>query len=412
MPLPSRSFWVMIHRWAGLTLATFLIVAGVTGAVMPFTEELTLAARRDLSRVTPAPSKETLSLAEIVRRVEDRTGALVIFAPLQIPTDHVITLNMAAREDGADLPYDTLWANPYDGSIVLKFRYGVLSDGIQNIAPFLYELHYGFVFGDWGVFAFGLAALVWSLDCIVGFYLTLPVSRKSKKAGSPGKSWWQRWKPAWQVRSNARGHKLNFDLHRAGGLWLWPFLFVFAWSGFGFNLPALHGPIMRVLGAHASAEPDGSPSLVPRIAMSEAREIGALLTAEQARVVGFKIEREAYLYYEQSTGNYWFASRTSLDPSHDEAQTAVWFNGQTGKLIRLDKPVGDGAADAAMAWFNMLHMAEVFGLPYRMFVSAFGLLVVGLSVTGILIWSKKRAAQLFSESGKSRKPSSGNIARS
>jgi len=133
--------------------------------------------------------------------------------------------------------------------------------------------------------------------------------------------------------------------------------------------------------------------------------------AERARAVGFQVEREAYLYYDESTGNYWFAARTSLDPSYDEAQTAVWFNGQTGQLLRLDKPVGDGAADTAMAWFNMLHMAEIFGLPYRIFVSGFGLLVVGLSVTGIFICSKKRAAQLFSKGSRPRETGAANISQ-
>lgn len=34
----------------------------------------------------------------------------------------------------------------------------------------------------------------------------------------------------------AGGYKLNFDLHRAGGLWLWAMLFILAWSSVAFNL--------------------------------------------------------------------------------------------------------------------------------------------------------------------------------
>ncbi|HEU4817682.1 PepSY-associated TM helix domain-containing protein, partial [Janthinobacterium sp.] len=35
-----RAFWTVIHRWAGLTIALFLIVAGLTGAVTSWDHEL------------------------------------------------------------------------------------------------------------------------------------------------------------------------------------------------------------------------------------------------------------------------------------------------------------------------------------------------------------------------------------
>ena len=44
-----------------------------------------------------------------------------------------------------------------------------------------------------------------------------------------------------------------------------------------------------------------------------------------------------------------------------------------------------------------LHMANVFGLPYRIFVCALGILITMLSVTGVYIWWKKRRAQKFSK---------------
>ncbi|PKB20178.1 PepSY-associated transmembrane protein [Janthinobacterium sp. 64] len=34
-----RAFWTVIHRWAGLTIALFLIVAGLTGAVTSWDHE-------------------------------------------------------------------------------------------------------------------------------------------------------------------------------------------------------------------------------------------------------------------------------------------------------------------------------------------------------------------------------------
>ena len=43
-----RSALVRLHRWAGLTIALFLVVAGLTGSVLVFREELDAWANPDL----------------------------------------------------------------------------------------------------------------------------------------------------------------------------------------------------------------------------------------------------------------------------------------------------------------------------------------------------------------------------
>jgi uncharacterized iron-regulated membrane protein len=58
----------------------------------------------------------------------------------------------------------------------------------------------------------------------------------SLRPDGPARSFWARWKPAWLVKTNASTYRLNFDLHRAGGLWLWGVLLVFAWSSVYMNL--------------------------------------------------------------------------------------------------------------------------------------------------------------------------------
>ncbi|QDC36587.1 PepSY-associated TM helix domain-containing protein [Sphingobium fuliginis] len=253
----TRQFWVVLHRWAGLTMALFLIVAGATGTLLPWEEELTMASRPSMSRAAPpvqgAVPLDGVTLAE---RVARQTGAQVAFVPLDIPPEHAVRVAVQARAGQPPLGYDTVWADPYTGQVRLRFRYAVLADGAQNIIPFLYQVHYSLALGAWGIWAFGIAALIWTLDCFVGFYLTLPMRRKAVPAGRPaGPSWWVRWKPAWVIRKGARGHKLNFDLHRASGLWVWPLLLVFAWSSVGFCLPSVHRPIMSALGASRDFEP-------------------------------------------------------------------------------------------------------------------------------------------------------------
>ena len=114
----------------------------------------------------------------------------------------------------------------------------------ENFVSFLYKLHFSLhipEFKDihWGVLLLGVIALIWTIDCFIGFYLTLPRRRQKRSANhlsKANKSYWQRWMAAWKIRRNAGSYKLNFDLHRAFGLWTWVLLFVIAFTGFSLNL--------------------------------------------------------------------------------------------------------------------------------------------------------------------------------
>ena len=376
-------------------MAFFLIVAGATGALLPFMEELTLLSRPVLSAAAPPhPGARPLDGVTLAERIERQTGGRVSGLSLDIPSDHIASVDVAARPGRPALGYDTVWADPYTGKVRLAYRDGVPADGPQAIPYFLLLVHYGLVLGDWGRWAFGVAALVWTIDCFVGFYLTLPVR---PKRSIPQKSWWSRWRPAWTPRPGARGYKRTFNLHRAGGLWLWPVMFVFAWSGVGFSLNSVHAPVMHLLGGTewvplpVLAKPLDTPLIGVRAAVATGNR---LMRAEAARR-GFTVEQPVYFSYDAGSGLYRYGARTSLDVVNEGGRTTLWFSGVNGHLVRFAAPIEGSAADRTTNWFAMLHMAQVFGLPYRIFVSLLGLAVAALSVTGILIWMKKRSARLL-----------------
>lgn len=270
-----------------------------------------------------------------------------------------------------------------------------MRDGAVNIVPFLYRLHYGFVAGRWGMLAFGVAALIWTIDCFVGFGLTLPVRQKQPGAQRPVMAWWRRWKPSWQIRRRARGHKLTFDIHRASGLWMWPMLLVFAWSGVGLILPQVERPVMHLFGATDRYEPPhraqplARPPIDRRAAITLAmRE----LTAMGARP-GFTVSTLAMLGYDPASGAYALYARTSLDAIDKGGRTELIFDATDGHVLHWADPIGKTGADRFMTWITLLHMAEVWGLPFRILVSALGLGVTALSITGVMIWARKRRAR-------------------
>ncbi len=63
-----RGFARKLHRYAGLTLALFLVIVGLTGSALAFYEELDAWLNPDLMHVPPG--RPALSASELVSRIE------------------------------------------------------------------------------------------------------------------------------------------------------------------------------------------------------------------------------------------------------------------------------------------------------------------------------------------------------
>ena len=300
-------------------------------------------------------------------------------------------------------PNDQVFVNPYTGELLGERRWGDISQGLKNLMPFIYRLHFELALGVVGSYAFGIVALLWTLDCFVGAYLTFPA--RTRHGPTPvrarAKPWLARWWPAWQLRWRAGGHKLNFDLHRAGGLWVWAMLFVLAWSGVAFNLSEVYDPVMRAVFAHqpaaAAVAPLPVPQLAPAIGWHEARDIGRRLMAEHGREKGFTVLHETALVHDPRTGTYRYQVKSSRDIRAQGGSTRLVFDADTGAFRGLWLPTGAASGDTVRMWLTSLHMALVGGivggLPMKLFVCAMGLVVALLSVTGVYVWWKKCKAR-------------------
>lgn len=387
-----RPVFVMLHRWAGLTIALFVAVAGLTGSLLAFNFELEgLTAPGVVSVAPPAPDARRLDPLVLRERALAASGGVIDYVRLDTYPGRTMFYYPKPRPGAPALDYDELRINPYTGAVAAQRWRGDLSQGWHNIMPFLYRLHYQLALGEWGELAFGIAALIWAIDCFVGLYLTLPVARAN---------WWQRWRKAWTIRRPLKFHyKLNVDLHLANGLWLWPMLFVFAWSAVSFNLPRVHDPVMTALvgpsADQAAAPPLPQPLSQPRYSWQQARERGRALAIGLGRAQGFTVEADMNLGIDRKTGLWRYGFRSSREVMDRYGQSAVTFRDGSGELVNLSLPSGQTRRDTIDNWFVALHIGYVFGLPYRLFVSLMGLAVTLLGVTGIIIWTRKRSARVL-----------------
>ena len=211
-------------------MTLFLVVAGLTGSLLAWNTPLERALWAPLRIVNPPSADAKVidpfdlrdrAVAEIPNVVGNRVdfNADEPGRPRYFELRASTNKNHLATAASSD---DQVYLDPYTGAELGRRKAGDITQGLKNLMPFIYRVHYTLALGIIGSYAFGIVALLWTLDCFVGAYLTFPRGRPFSR----------KWLPAWLVYWK----RFNFDLHRAGGLWLWAMLFVFAWSSVGFNL--------------------------------------------------------------------------------------------------------------------------------------------------------------------------------
>lgn len=387
-----RRALVLVHRWVGLFIAAFVALSGLTGAVLVWRAPLE-AALNPAQFVVPSHGRQPLDPLQLGERIERaRPDVQVVYLPLHIEADRSITVFVQPRTGAApraDFP-DEVFVDPYSGALTGERRWGDIGQGRINLLPFLYRLHYALAAGDWGAIFLGWVALAWTIDCFVGFALTLPARRTGRRAARR-----HGWMQACKVRWGESTYKLNFDLHRAGGLWMWPLLLVFAWSSVALNWPSAYAAVMGPLLKHTEPAPEPTDHAARRTPMdwADARARGRAHAAREAHRLGFETLAEHALALDSARGVFIYDIRTSLDVQDERGNTRFFIDAHDGSLRHLSLPSSRAAGDTVREWLVALHTGAVFGLPYRVAVSALGLGIVALCFTGVCIWWRKWRAR-------------------
>lgn len=406
-----REFWTVVHRWLGLTVALFLIVAGATGAVISWDHEIDEWLNADIMH-TPGRGalQDPLALAAAVEAHDPR--AEVSYMTLGLEEGHAASFLVRPRKDPATgapyaLGYNNVFVDPVTAQVTGQRNSKSLVLSQRNLMPWLRHLHESlhmpaFWGSDrWGFWLMGGVALMWLIDSFVALYLTLPrrlaAVRSARAAPAPARSWWARWQPAWVVRWRAGGYKLNFDLHRAGGLWVWLVIIVVSFTSFSLNLyREVFYPVMRQIstttpGPYETLKPAPLGSFIePKISFAQAIDI--------ARAEG---ERQGF---EHPPGGIWyggdfpFYNVSFFDPSNELGAQGmglsnIYVSAEDGAVLGQHRPWHGTAADVFVQLQLPLHSGRILGLPGRILMSVMGLMVVMLSVTGIVIWERKRRAR-------------------
>jgi len=386
-----RAALVLLHRWFGLAAALFLFVAGATGAVISWDHELDAWLNPQLfdARSEGAP-KPSLELAAVVEAADPRVR--VTFLPLQVEPAHALALFVEPRIDAATgqpfvVDYNQVALDPASGAIQGRRMWGAVSLSRENLLPFLYKLHYTMHIPDGfgielGVLVMGLIGIAWVFDCAVALWLSFP------KASA--------WRRSLAFRWRAGGHRLTFDLHRSSGVWLWLLVLMLAVTSVAMNLgPQVVRPVVSWFSpltpspfASRTPAPLDQP-IVPTVAPAQAlatatdeakrrgitAPAGGLFLSTQVGVWGVGFYEPGSSHGDGGLGNPW-----------------LYVDARSGALAGAEIPGRGSAGDLVMQSMFPLHSGRILGMPGRALMSLLGVAIAALSVTGVLIWLRKRRA--------------------
>lgn len=376
-----RAILVHLHRYAGLAMAGFLIIAGLTGSVLAFQSELDAWLNPRLFHVEgrwPALPPTTL-----VRQVETAIPGVRVTSIAPPALMHDSAQIFIENVDGTSPAADNLFVDPATGTVLGGRLWGAARMDAPHLIPFLYRLHYSLhIPGNWGNWLMGGIALAWMLDCVVGFYLTLP----------RGRPFWRKWRPIWRIKRSAGTYRLNLDLHRASGLWLWPVLFVLALTSVAFNLNTeVFRPILTTFLSTSPTIWDRPVPIDPPLARID-WDNAARIAREEAAKRGWPAQSVQRIVFARAQGFY----QVRLGQAHAPGfgNPSVNVASDSGHVLSIDEPGKGLAGDVVDGLIYPVHSGQVAGLPGRILICITGLVVAMLSMTGIIIWWKKRMPRI------------------
>jgi len=433
--LNMRRICLWIHRYTGLVMAGFLIIAGFTGSLLAFHDELDNVFNHQLAQIErqdePQLPIATLHDKVVAAYPEYNFSSM----PTSVAADKSTVFSVdrvrgQSAKNQPKAPFQEVYINPYNGDIL-----GTRDKdewAWRNTMWKVFWLHRDLLLGDIGKLLLGVIALLWTINCFIGFYLTLPRTVKKshethRKTVKKRASFIKRWLSAWKIRRKTNTFKLNYDVHHAFGLWLWLMLFVIAWSSVGFNLQQVYKPVMQaVVGLESREGKEGKegkerekgkshksdkfsaqvlPNVTPVInatadIVNKANSIEYV--SKQANIAaqknGVTVQKLLGIRWVAEDNQWQMRFKTDKDIGTHGGASSITVDAATGKVEKVNFGYQSSFGTKADQWLSTLHMGHishgVSHLAYQIFLALIGLAVVVLSGTGVYLWAKGRQQRL------------------
>lgn len=387
-----RPYFVLLHRWFGLFIAVFLLIAGLTGAIISWDHELDAWLNPQFFNAqAQGQYQPPLTLAN---QLEAHHPELHIsYLPLDVSEGKTLLLSVSPSMDATTqtahkLTYNQVALDAITGAQQAQRQWGEVSLARENLLPFLYKLHYTLHIPDaWGfelgMLFMGIVGIIWLFDCFIALWISFPNAKS--------------WRKSFSFRWHRGPYKLNFDLHRSVGVWVWLLLLMLAVTSISMNLGV---QVTRPLVSFFS---ELSPNpFTSRIPNPDDKPIAPVITREQLLNLANKEARKrnidwpaGAIFYSPTFALYGVSYFPKGNDHGDGGLGNPWlyFDAQDGRSVGATIPGTGTAGDIFIQAQFPLHSGRILGLPGRILMSLMGLVVATLSLTGIIIWLRKRRSR-------------------
>ncbi|AIY39621.1 putative iron-regulated membrane protein; Iron-uptake factor PiuB [Collimonas arenae] len=364
-----RHWLVKLHRYSGLLLSLFIVMAGLTGSALAFNDELDAWLNPQFyHRASTGPHQPFEVLAAKIEH--EYPHARLAFFSMEPGDNAPLQARLRARHPDDALPVDTVFIDPVTAAMVGERNTKAVSLAPQNLMPFLFRLHRYLLLDKTGAIISGCLGLLWLATLLIGFALAWPKHRSG-------------WRKALSIKRGAGGFRLMYDLHRSVGMVAGVLLVVTAFTGAVMNLPDVARPMVASLSSLTKPPKSSMHEGKPQIDWQQALE------AAQASV---PLSTPVRIARDDKQRLYQVRLRKQND-IQDSGSVRVFVDAVDGKVLNALDPLKGSAGDTFIGVQYGLHTGQLLGLPGKILIAFLGLLPLLFTITGIAIWLKKRKSE-------------------
>ncbi|MBD0337424.1 MAG: PepSY domain-containing protein [Cyanobacteria bacterium Co-bin13] len=395
---PTNRLYQAIWRWhfyAGLWVIPFMLILAVTGIIYLFKPQLDTVMYRNLLFVQPTSAVVTYSQqVETVQQAYPEAAVTKVIPPVAANRSTEIQI---ATPDERNL---MVFVSPHTGQ-VLGTR-----DEDHNLQAIARTLHGELMIGRWGDYLVELAAC-WTLVLLIsGLYLWLPRQQFSPWGTLIPRLWSQSRRIFWRdlhAVPGFYGTLLIGFLVLTGLPWsgFWGETFAHVWSRF----PAPmwdEVPQSTLLTQRLNQQGEQVvPWAVEKLPMPQSVLLVHTHGGHSPAAAPAPISRDAVVAQAQANG-----APPGYSISLPEGETGVYtvsaFPNDPAQEITLHIDQYSGQLLAAVGWQDYglvpkavelgiaIHMGKYFGLPNQLLMLLACLILIGLSLSGAVMWWQRR----------------------
>lgn len=351
-----RKVWVrkalfQVHLWAGILLALYVAVIGVSGSIVVFQDEIRLASMPHAH----FDRNQMAAIDTVVERAENRFPEWrLIYVQIPQMESPWWTLYLENGSGRRNLAY----ADASSGA-ALKPQGRLFIDSVLDLHVYLLAGQTGFI-----------------VNCLAGIGLLL-------LALTGAVLWWpgiKLWKRALMVPLRHRWRRMNYDAHNAVGIWMLAIVSFWGITAIYFLVPGQMSAVVNAISPLKGMKPPvaAAPSSGTSV-VSLDKIVAALPATSREHLGGIGLPEkpggEVTLYVDRkSPGDFSHRDIVTVD-GHSGKVLSLWHYGENHTL-------GDW-----VLWLMIpLHFGTLWGMGVKLLWFFFGLSLPVLSVTGLLMY--------------------------